>query len=78
MKKIIFLGTKGIPNTHGGYERFVEKLAPFLASRNFDITVVCPHFQGYKERLFDKVKLKFIFDPEKKIGAIGNLIYDFL
>lgn len=77
MKKIIFLGTKGIPNTHGGYERFVEKLSPYLAKNNFDVEVVCPHYQKYKDRTFAGVKLKFLFNPEKKFGAIGNLMYDF-
>lgn len=76
MKKIIFLGTKGIPNTHGGYERFVEKLSPYLAQKGFDVTVVCPHFQEYRDNEFGKVRLKFIYDPERSIGAIGNLVYD--
>lgn len=75
--KILFLGTKGIPNTHGGYERFVEKLAPYLAKYKFDVEVVCPHCQDYKKETYDGVKLKYLFNFEKKIGAVGNLIYDF-
>ncbi|MBN1374345.1 DUF1972 domain-containing protein [Candidatus Dojkabacteria bacterium] len=76
--KILFLGTKGIPNSHGGYERFVEKLAPYLAANGINTFVTCPHYQEYKESTFESVCLKFVFDPEKKLGALGNLIYDFL
>lgn len=35
------LGTRGVPARHGGFETFVERLAPFLASRGWDVVVYC-------------------------------------
>ena len=74
---IIFLGTKGIPNRHGGFERFVEKLAPILVNFGHAVTVACPNYQEYRKSIYKGVKLRFFPDLEKRIGAIGNLMYDF-
>ncbi len=38
---IQILGTRGIPASHGGFETFAEKLALFLVSRGWDVTVYC-------------------------------------
>jgi glycosyltransferase involved in cell wall biosynthesis len=35
------LGTRGIPGAHGGFETFAERLAPWLVSRGWDVTVYC-------------------------------------
>jgi glycosyltransferase involved in cell wall biosynthesis len=39
--KIAILGTRGIPARHGGFETFAERLALYLASRKWDVTVYC-------------------------------------
>ena len=42
MKKVIVLGTRGVPANHGGFETAVEKLARFLHSDDsWEITVFC-------------------------------------
>lgn len=38
---ILLLGTRGIPARHGGFETFVERLAPFLAERGWSVSVYC-------------------------------------
>ena len=39
--RILLLGTRGIPAQHGGFETFVEMLAPDLVRRGWDVTVYC-------------------------------------
>ena len=39
--RVLVLGTRGIPAGHGGFETFAEKLALFLAQRDWRVTVYC-------------------------------------
>ena len=39
--RVLILGIRGIPAAHGGFESFVEKLAPFLVRRGWRVTVYC-------------------------------------
>lgn len=41
MTHIAILGTRGIPARHGGFETFVECLAPYLAQKGHNVTVYC-------------------------------------
>jgi glycosyltransferase involved in cell wall biosynthesis len=38
---ILILGTRGIPASHGGFETFAERLALFLSSRGWAVSVYC-------------------------------------
>lgn len=40
------LGTRGIPANHGGFETFAEKLALYLVSIGFSVTIYCQSAQG--------------------------------
>jgi len=40
-KSILLLGTRGIPASHGGFETFVERLAPYLVQQGWDVCVYC-------------------------------------
>lgn len=35
------LGIRGLPAAHGGFESFVERLAPYLVERGWQVTVYC-------------------------------------
>ncbi|ADN08335.1 DUF1972 domain-containing protein [Sulfurimonas autotrophica] len=76
--KIAILGTRGIPNNYGGFEQFAEHLAVALVKRKHEVTVYNSHNHSYKEDYYNGVRIKHIYDPEDKIGTIGQLIYDFL
>ena len=41
--KIAILGTRGIPNNHGGFEQFAEYLSEFLVDKGHDVYVYSPH-----------------------------------
>ena len=38
---VLLLGTRGIPARHGGFETFVERLAPDLVCHGWDVSVYC-------------------------------------
>jgi len=76
--KIAILGTRGIPNNYGGFEQFAEYLSVLLVKKNHKVTVYSPHFHPYKKKEYKSVHIKYIYSPEKYIGASANFVYDFL
>ncbi|PXV61966.1 glycosyltransferase involved in cell wall biosynthesis [Dysgonomonas alginatilytica] len=76
--KIAILGTRGIPNSYGGFEQFAEYLSVGLVNRGHSVTVYNVHFHEYNQSEFKGVRIKKIYSPEKQIGAAANFIYDYL
>jgi len=76
--RIAILGTRGIPNNHGGFEQFAQYLSLGLVQRGHEVTVYNSSNHPYQEEVWEGVTIKHIFDPEKKIGTSGQFIYDFL
>jgi len=74
--KIAILGTRGIPNNHGGFEQFAEYFSVYLASKNHDVYVYNSHDHPYQDKKFKGVNLIHAYDPEYKIGTTGQFIYD--
>lgn len=70
------LGTRGVPARHGGFETFVEHLAPYLSARGWDVTVYC---QGAGDATrgvaaWRGVRLETI--PVSTPGAVGTAVFD--
>lgn len=42
-RKLLILGTRGVPAAHGGFETFAERLALDLVARGWAVTVYCQH-----------------------------------
>lgn len=76
--KIAILGTRGIPNSYGGFEQFAEYLSVGLVSLGHYVTVYNVHFHEYNQPEFKGVVIRKIYSPEKQIGAAANFIYDYL
>jgi len=74
--KIGILGTRGIPNHHGGFEQFAEYLSQFLVEKGHDIYVYNSHTHPFKESSWRGVNILHKYDPENKIGTAGQFIYD--
>lgn len=74
--KVAILGTRGIPNHHGGFEQFAEFFSVFLAQRGHEVYVYNSNLHPYKESTFKKVNLIHCKDYEHKIGAAGQFLYD--
>jgi len=74
--KIGILGTRGIPNYHGGFEQFAEFFASFLAKENHEVYVYCSGSHPYQEKTFNGAHLIHCNDPEEKMGTVGQFFYD--
>lgn len=74
--KIAILGTRGIPNYHGGFEQFAESLSEFLVEQGHNVTVYNSHMHPYKQETWKGVKIVHIYDPEYKMGTVGQFFYD--
>jgi glycosyltransferase involved in cell wall biosynthesis len=56
--KIAIMGFRGIPANYGGFETFIEELAPRLVNRGHEITVYCRSDNiNYKEKYYKGVEL---------------------
>ena len=76
--KIAILGTKGIPNRHGGFEQFAEYLSAGLVRRGHEVTVYAPHYHPFQGKEIKKVKIKHVYCPESFMGGAAHYIYDHL
>jgi glycosyltransferase involved in cell wall biosynthesis len=74
--KIAILGTRGIPNYYGGFEQFAEFFSVFLVEKGHDVSVYSSHNHPFQENNFSGVKIIHKYDPEYKIGTVGQYIYD--
>ncbi len=75
--KIGIIGIRGIPNRYGGFEQFVEYIAPALVKKGHEVIVYTSSLHPYKETEWKGVRLVQKFDPEDKLGTAGQFIYDF-
>ncbi|NOZ46613.1 MAG: glycosyltransferase family 1 protein [Chlorobi bacterium] len=74
--KIAILGTRGIPNHHGGFEQFAEFFSVYLAKNNHDVYVYNSSSHPYQDKLYKGVNIIHCNDPEDKVGTVGQFIYD--
>ncbi len=70
-------GCRGIPNHYGGYEQFAQYLAQGLCQRGHDVSVYQSSLHPYQQSRWEGVKLIRKYDPEDKLGAFGQFVYDF-
>lgn len=75
--KIGILGCRGIPNAYGGFEQFAEYLSKGLVERGHDVYVYNSHKHPYQKKEWQGVNIIHCYDPEYKIGTMGQFIYDF-
>ncbi len=76
--RVAILGTRGIPNRYGGFERCAEKLGQYLVKRGIDVTVYNPEDSPFKGESFKGIKIRRIYCNEKKLGFLGTMLFDFL
>ncbi|SFU27306.1 Glycosyltransferase involved in cell wall bisynthesis [Pustulibacterium marinum] len=74
--KIAIIGTRGIPNYHGGFEQFAEFFSVYLVRKGHDVYVYNSHNHKYKKPFFKGVKIIHKYDAEYKMGTAGQFIYD--
>jgi glycosyltransferase involved in cell wall biosynthesis len=74
--KIAITGTRGVPNYYGGFEQFAEHLSEFLVKDGHDVTVYNSHTHPYQAEEWKGVKIRHCYDPENKLGTVGQFFYD--
>lgn len=73
---IAILGTRGIPNNHGGFEQFAEYVSLDLVKKGHKVSVYNSSTHPYQEKTWNGVDILHCYDPEEKIGTAGQFIYD--
>lgn len=74
--KLAIIGTRGIPNNYGGFEQFAEYLSDGLSNEGHDVFVYNSHNHPFQNKKWKKVNVIHCFDPEYKLGTVGQFIYD--
>jgi glycosyltransferase involved in cell wall biosynthesis len=74
--KIAILGTRGIPNHYGGFEQYAELLSVYLVAQGWEVWVYNSSDHPYHETEYKGVKIRHVYDPERKWGTAGQFIYD--
>jgi glycosyltransferase involved in cell wall biosynthesis len=73
---IALLGTRGIPNTYGGFEQCAEFLSQGLVKKGHQVSVYCSSNDSHREDSWNNVNLVYCNDPEQLLGTSGQFIYD--
>lgn len=75
-RRLRILGTRGIPNRHGGFEACAQQLAPWLVDRGWAVTVYCQEdpASSYRKDTWRGVTLEHI--PAPYAGAAGSIWFD--
>ena len=75
-RRVRILGTRGIPNRHGGFEACAQQLAPWLVDRGWAVTVYCQEDPGstYRRDSWRGVTLEHV--PAPSAGPLGSVWFD--
>lgn len=76
-KRLLILGTRGVPARHGGFETFAEELSQYLVQKGWRVTVYCQEDwerTSIYETMWGRVRRVHI--PVKQKGALGTMIFD--
>ncbi|HPD65161.1 MAG TPA: DUF1972 domain-containing protein [Bacteroidia bacterium] len=76
--KICIAGTRGIPDSYGGFERFASLISASLVTKGFEMYVYCPHYQNYKEKKWREVRLIYKYCPRFLGHSFSQFVYDLL
>lgn len=75
--KIGILGSRGIPNEYGGFEECAQQIGVRLVKMGHRVTVYNSHRHSYDQKEYEGVEIVHKYDPEHRMGTIGQFIYDF-
>src|SRR5687767_7125409 len=76
MRKLIILGTRGIPANHGGFETFAERLSLYLVANGWRVTVYCQEDGNGPIYESDWQGVHRIHIPVQREGSAGSVIFD--
>lgn len=73
---LIILGIRGVPASHGGFETFAERLAPYFISRGWRVTVYCQGSDSGKRVEDEWQGVNRIHIPVNRSGSAGTIEFD--
>lgn len=73
--KLLILGTRGIPGSHGGFETFAQRLALYLAQRGWRVTVYCQS-RGQKLTYSVWQGVNLVHIPVPKDSSFWSILFD--
>jgi glycosyltransferase involved in cell wall biosynthesis len=76
LKRLVVLGTRGIPASHGGFETFAQQLACFLVDRGWAVTVYCQKVGGKNIEYSSWRGVDLVHVPIGSDSAIGTVLFD--
>ncbi len=74
--RIAILGTRGIPNNYGGFEQLAENLSLGLVKKGHEVYVYSSSNHDNQEEIWNGIHILHQYDPEHKVGTIGQFVYD--
>jgi glycosyltransferase involved in cell wall biosynthesis len=75
-RSINILGTRGVPGAHGGYETFASQLAPYLAERDWEVTVYCQDEAGLQGAVDEWRGVRRVHFAPRTTGPLGTIEFD--
>lgn len=76
-RSISIVGTRGVPAGHGGFETFAERLALYLTSRGWNVTVYCQGTDKDQTQFEDVWQgIHRVVIPVWRNGAVGTMEFD--
>jgi len=75
--KIAILGSRGIPNNYGGFERAAEEIGVRLIRMGHSVTVYNPDDHPFNGDIWHGIMIKRIFCRERTLGILGTFLFDF-
>ncbi|MEW5846489.1 MAG: DUF1972 domain-containing protein [Bacteroidota bacterium] len=76
--KIAILGTRGIPNRYGGFERFAEEVAYEFSQLGHQVFVTCPSDRYLVDQFTQGVFTVHLKVPRVLLANLGTLYYDYI
>jgi glycosyltransferase involved in cell wall biosynthesis len=75
-RRVMILGTRGIPAQHGGFETFAQYLALHLVARGWQVEVACQEFGTGPIRSEDWRGVRLVKIAVPRRGPLGSVLFD--
>lgn len=76
-RRLMILGTRGIPANHGGFETFAEQLSIHLTAAGWQVSVYCQEEKASRPISVDRWRgIERTIVPVRQAGSVGSLVFD--
>ncbi len=75
-KKLVILGTRGVPAEHSGFEYFAAALSVYLVEKGWNVTVACQEDDSEQWTESEWHGVHRVHVPAKYNGSLGSIVFD--